>query len=158
MSFDKAHLDNMAGCLLLNHGERTELENWIEKFQYYRNYPIVGRLVPVLPDQEWTVAEMTKANNKTPEGYATAPIYMAAKGKVYDMSFGGVVFYGKGGGYAKFAGRDASRALAKMSLEEADLDNPDISDLTEKERKVLDDWVRKFEDARKYPVVGKLKK
>ena len=160
MSFDETHLDNMAGCLMLNHGERTELEGWIEKFQYYRNYPIVGRFVPFLPEKtEWTLEEMVKANNsETPEGYATAPIYVAAKGKVYDMSFGGVTFYGPGGPYSKFAGRDASRALAKMSLDEADLDNPRIDDLTEKEIKILDDWVKKFEQAKGYPVVGKLKK
>eukprot|EP00977_Amphora_coffeiformis_P011806 scaffold2897_cov178-Amphora_coffeaeformis.AAC.11 len=160
MSFDDQHLDNLAGCASLNFGEKTELDNWIEKFQYYRNYPIVGRLVPTLPAQkEWTVEDMTQANQgKTPEGYATAPIYIAAKGKVFDMSFGGVTFYGPEGPYRKFAGRDASRALAKMSLDEADLQNPDLSDVTEKEMKVLDDWVRKFEQAKGYPIVGTFKK
>lgn len=33
MSFDKAYLDNLAGCKDLNYGEKTELEGWIEKFQ-----------------------------------------------------------------------------------------------------------------------------
>ena len=160
MSFDEAHLDDLAGCLKLNHGERMELENWIEKFQYYRNYPVLGRLVPNLPEKkEWTVEEMAKANNDaTPEGYATAPIYVAAKGKVFDMSFGGVTFYGPGGPYNRFAGRDASRALAKMSLDAADLDNPRIDDLEEKQIKILDDWVQKFEHSKGYPIVGKLKK
>lgn len=159
MSFDEEHLDDLAGCSSLNFGEKTELENWIEKFQYYRNYPIVGRLVPALPEKkEWTVEELSKANTQKPEGYATAPIYIAAKDMVFDMSFGGVTFYGKGGPYSKFAGKDVSRALAKMSLDEADLVNPDVSDLTEKEIKVLDDWVRKFEEAKAYPIVGKLKK
>ena len=159
MSFEETHLDNMAGCLTLNHGERMELDNWIEKFQYYRNYPVVGRLVPFLPEKkEWTVEEMAKANSETPEGYATAPIYVAAKGKVFDMSFGGVTFYGPGGPYNKFAGRDASRALAKMSLDAADLDNAAIDDLEDKQIKILDDWVQKFEQAKGYPVVGKLKK
>lgn len=158
MSFDAEHLDDLAGCAKLNFGEKTELDNWVEKFQYYRNYPIVGRLVADLPDpnRELTLEDIAKANSETPEGYATAPIYLAAKGKVYDMSFGGVIFYGKGGGYSKFAGRDASRALAKMSLNEADVINPHTDDLTEKEWKTLDDWVKKFEQ--KYPVVGKLKK
>ena len=124
MSFDKEHLDNLEGCAKLNFGEKTELDNWIEKFQYYRNYPIVGRLVASLPNKEWTLEEMATANAETPEGYAAAPIYVAVKGKVvrivcdsscfsklsnhlffsynvyfvqqYDMSFGGVSFYGKG--------------------------------------------------------------
>jgi membrane-associated progesterone receptor component len=76
----------------------------------------------------------------------------------YDMSFGGVTFYGKGGPYAKFAGRDASRALATMKLEDEAFDNADISNLEENQLKVLDDWIRKFEDDKGYPVVGTLKK
>lgn len=158
MSFDTAHLDDLAGCAKLNFGEKTELDNWIEKFQYYRNYPIVGRLVTALPDpnRELTIQDIAKANQETPDGYATTPIYIAAKGKVYDMSFGGVMFYGKGGGYSLFAGQDATRALAKMSLNAADVEDPHTEDLTEKEWKTLDDWVRKFEDTKKYPVVGKL--
>ena len=39
-------------------------------------------------------------------------------------------FYGPEGGYHLFAGRDASRALAKLSFEEADLAQPQIDDLS----------------------------
>jgi hypothetical protein len=38
MSFDKEHLDNLAGCKNLNYGEKTELEGWIEKFQVCRPF------------------------------------------------------------------------------------------------------------------------
>jgi membrane-associated progesterone receptor component len=88
-----------------------------------------------------------------PEGYAAAPIYVAVKGRVFDVSFGGVSHYGKGCGYHIFAGRDASRALAKMSFEQEHLDHPAISDLTPDERKVLDDWTIRFEK-KGYCVVG----
>ena len=167
MSFDKAHLDDLPGCKNLNFGEKTELEGWVEKFQYYRNYPIKGRLVPddslsVLKDRILTVDDLAKhtgaKDEELPEGYATQPIYLGAGDKVYDVSFGGVEFYGPGCGYNRFAGRDASRALAKMSFEPQDLENTSVSDLEEKQKKVLADWIKTFEERKKYPVVGRLKK
>ena len=48
-------------------------------------------------------------------------------------------FYGPGGGYEMFRGRDASRCLARMSLEECDLDGP-VDDLNFGERDQLNDW------------------
>ena len=52
---------------------------------------------------------------------------------------------------------DASRALAKMSLDPKDAQNPDISDLTEKEMNTLKDWVKTFDERKNYPIVGVLK-
>ncbi len=45
-------------------------------------------------------------------------------------SFGGMEMYGKGCTYHPFAGRDASRALAKMSFDVEHLDSPCTDDLT----------------------------
>jgi hypothetical protein len=53
-------------------------------------------------------------------------------------------------------GIDASRALARMSFEPADLASSDLSDLTPEQQKTLADWEKKFLDAKKYPIVGKL--
>lgn len=80
------------------------------------------------------------------------PILVAIRGKIYDVS-SGKSFYGPGGSYAMFSGKDASRALAKMSTKSEDV-VADIDDLSEKEIGVLDDWDRKF--AAKYPVVGRV--
>ena len=44
---------------------------------------------------------------------AHKPLLVAAKGHIYDMA-AGKDFYGKGGPYNCFAGRDASVALAKV--------------------------------------------
>lgn len=80
------------------------------------------------------------------------PIYVAIKGRVFDVSTA-KNFYGPGGAYAVFSGKDASRALAKMSKNEEDV-VPSIDGLSEKELEVLADWEKKFEA--KYPVVGRV--
>lgn len=64
------------------------------------------------------------------------------------------MFYGPGGPYALFAGKDASRALAKMSFEEKDLTG-DISGLGPFELEALQDWEYKFMS--KYVKVGTVK-
>ena len=64
------------------------------------------------------------------------------------------MFYGPGGPYALFAGKDASRALAKMSFEEADLTG-NIEGLNTMELDALQDWEWKFQT--KYVKVGQIK-
>lgn len=162
MSFDTNYLDDLEGCSKLSFGEKDELDNWINKFEHWRCYPIKGRLIPdtKLPDPNrlLTMDDLWKNNGEgdIPQGYATAPIYVGAHDKVYDVSFGGVSFYGKGCSYNVFAGRNAARALATMSLDPEVAKNPDISDLTEKQIKVLNDWKTTFEERKGYPIVGRL--
>ncbi|CAO3573808.1 unnamed protein product [Mortierella alpina] len=81
----------------------------------------------------------------------SVPIYVAIKGKVFDVSTKKEM-YGPGAGYHCFAGKDASKALGKSSLKPEDC-IADYSGLDEKEMKTLDDWVVFFE--KRYPVVGK---
>jgi len=82
------------------------------------------------------------------------PLLMAIKGQIYDVSQSRM-FYGPGGPYALFAGKDASRALAKMSFEEKDLTG-DIEGLGPFELDALQDWEYKFMG--KYVKVGQIKK
>ncbi|KAL6635272.1 hypothetical protein ACP70R_027943 [Stipagrostis hirtigluma subsp. patula] len=97
--------------------------------------------------------ELTAAQLRAYDGSdASKPIYLSVRGKVYDVT-SGRSFYGPGGAYAMFAGREASRALAKMSKDEADISG-DLSGLSEKELGVLADWETKFQA--KYPVVARL--
>ncbi|TXG48608.1 hypothetical protein EZV62_024483 [Acer yangbiense] len=63
------------------------------------------------------------------------------------------MFYGPGGPYAIFAGRDASRALALMSFDPQDLTG-NIEGLSESELEVLHDWELKFIE--KYIKVGQI--
>ncbi|XP_076886729.1 membrane steroid-binding protein 1-like [Bidens hawaiensis] len=82
------------------------------------------------------------------------PLLMAIKSQIYDVSQSRM-FYGPGGPYALFAGKDASRALAKMSFEEKDLTG-DLTGLGAFELDALQDWEYKFMS--KYVKVGTIKK
>jgi len=162
MSFDETYLNNVAGCADLNFGERDSLDGWIQQFTHFKCYPILGKLVPddQVPssDRVITKEELEKNNGsgEVPDGYATAPIFIGAGGHAYDASFGGVTFYGKGCSYNRFAGVDASRALAKMSFDTKDVEDPDCTNLTDKEKKILNDWIKTFKERKGYPCVGKL--
>lgn len=80
------------------------------------------------------------------------PIYLSVKGRIFDITTG-KSFYRPGASYSMFAGKDASRALAKMSKNDEDVIGS-LDGLSEKEIGVLDDWEKKFEA--KYPIVGSL--
>jgi len=45
-----------------------------------------------------------------------------------------------------------------MSFNPADLENTNTDDLEEKQKKVLDDWIKTFEEKKGYPIVGNLGK
>lgn len=82
-----------------------------------------------------------------PEG----KVYIAVKGKVHDVT-SGRNFYGPGGPYENFAGRDATRGLACQSFDEdmltKDLDGPldDCKDLGATELENLQGWVERFDE------------
>ncbi|GLT35974.1 hypothetical protein SLA2020_103820 [Shorea laevis] len=101
------------------------------------------------------LGEITEEELKQYDGLdPQKPLLMAIKGQIYDVSQSRM-FYGPGGPYALFAGKDASRALAKMSFEEKDLTG-DISGLGPFELDALQDWEYKFMS--KYAKVGTIKK
>jgi membrane-associated progesterone receptor component len=157
LSFDEADLSN-SSIDDINPFERDVLEDWYSKFKDYKNYPIVGRISQPPAPREFTRAQLKEAKALTdvPKGRVNAPLLVGLCGKVIDVSYGGYEMYGPGGPYNIFVGIDASRALAKMSFKEEDLQNNDLSDLTEAEKKVLEDWRVKLIETRKYPVVGTL--
>lgn len=92
-------------------------------------------------------------------GQNNAPVYLAVRGRVFDVT-SGRQFYGPGGPYSNFAGRDASRGLAFGSFDEdmltKDLDGPldTLEDLDGEQKDALRGWEERFEE--KYLVVGKL--
>ena len=75
MSFDESLLDDLSACDTLGVGDKAELENWLEKFEHYRCYPIMGKLVPdsklPSPDRIISMKELAKFdgnNHETPKG------------------------------------------------------------------------------------------
>eukprot|EP00635_Sarcinochrysidales_sp_CCMP3193_P003740 CAMPEP_0118889636 /NCGR_PEP_ID=MMETSP1166-20130328/463_1 /TAXON_ID=1104430 /ORGANISM="Chrysoreinhardia sp, Strain CCMP3193" /LENGTH=277 /DNA_ID=CAMNT_0006828229 /DNA_START=135 /DNA_END=968 /DNA_ORIENTATION=- len=162
MSLDAKDLDGPIDDLL--NSEVDALDEWHTTFKHIKGYPVVGRLSEPPPPSErtWTRAELRACLDRDqatpPAGRLHAPLLVAVRGTVYDVSYGGVEHYGPGGPYYRFCGKDASRALAKMSLDPNDIDaaqdSSDLSDLDDKENKILDDWQALF--ARKYPAVGTL--
>ncbi|KAJ4821997.1 hypothetical protein Tsubulata_007550 [Turnera subulata] len=97
---------------------------------------------------DMTEEELRAYNGSDP----SKPLLMAIKGQIYDVS-PSRMFYGPGGPYALFAGREASRALALMSFDPRDL-TADLEGLSESELEVLQDWEYKFME--KYVKVGQI--
>ncbi|CAH9069846.1 unnamed protein product [Cuscuta europaea] len=117
-----------------------------------RSYEFEEKGEPLPPPVQ--VGEITEEELRQYDGSdPKKPLLMAIKSQIYDVSQSRV-FYGPGGPYAIFAGRDASRALAKMSFEEKDLTG-DISGLGAFEIDALRDWEYKFMS--KYVKVGTVK-
>lgn len=92
-------------------------------------------------------------------GEKNMPVYIAVRGKVFDVT-PGRHFYGPGGPYENFAGRDASRGLACNSFDEdmltKDLEGPldSLDGLGSEEMESLQGWEERFSE--KYLVVGNL--
>lgn len=115
-----------------------------------RESMVMEPLPPPVQLGEVTEEELKAYDGSDPK----KPLLMAIKGQIYDVSQSRM-FYGPGGPYALFAGKDASRALAKMSFEEKDLTG-DTEGLGPFELDALQDWEYKFMG--KYVKVGQIKK
>lgn len=125
---------------------------------YYRLRPSPPPTLPQAPApvvfKTFSPKELLKYN-----GEGGQPVYLAVNRKVYDVT-PGRNFYGPGGPYENFAGRDATRGLACQSFDEdmltKDLEGPldDCNDLTSEQIENLHGWIERFDE--KYLVVGKL--
>ncbi|KAK2172089.1 hypothetical protein NP493_994g02027 [Ridgeia piscesae] len=89
--------------------------------------------------KDLTLAELRKFDGSGDGGL----IYVAINGKIFDVTEKGKQFYGPGGPYAAFAGHDASRGLATMTMGVKD-DKDDLSDLTKAQMDSLKTWEAQF--------------
>lgn len=110
----------------------------------------------VIPDVMFSLEQLRQY-----DGTQRPEIYISLTGVVFDVSVA-PQFYGPGANYNVYAGREAGRALGKMTLHaqplqhQHDLDHPWVSDLDSEAQSVLRDWFQKF--TQKYPIVGKIDK
>ena len=148
MSLELDDVDN-ASLADLSLSELDALQGWCDRLA--AKYAIAGHLIVPIEQRDYTLAELQDYNG-TDE---TKPLLLVMRGVIYDVSKGWN-FYGPNGGYSFLGGRDASRALAKMSLDPSMVENPVVvDDLTPEENQVLDDWIEKL--SKKYRVVGQVK-
>ncbi|GAA5876637.1 hypothetical protein JCM16303_003606 [Sporobolomyces ruberrimus] len=99
--------------------------------------------------EKFTPQGLSKFDGKQPEVNGGGRILFAIRRKVYDVT-SGASFYGPGGPYEIFAGRDASRGLAKQSFEKdmlTPLEEPidELTDLSKSEWDNLVGWESHFQ-------------
>lgn len=115
--------------------------------------PKEKRQLEPMPKQDFTLEQLRSYDGIKSDGR----ILIAVLGRVFDVSRS-AEFYGPGGPYSVFAGRDASRALATFSVD-ANLFKEtydDLSDLKPSQMDSVKEWEMQFLE--KYPVIGKLLK
>ncbi len=99
-------------------------------------------------ERDYTLAELAQYDGSDP----ATPLLIGIRGEVYDVTRGRS-FYGPGGPYGMFAGKDCTRALAKVSFDE-ELFTGDIEGLDQAELDKLEEWIEMFEG--KYRRIGRL--
>ena len=124
---------------------REEQNAILEKYQQER-----ARQAHIEPKEYWTEDEIKQYDGRAsnPDG----PILLAADGIVFNV-WKGRQFYMEGGEYHIFAGRDATRLLARTLVEEESIEDSK-KPLTMAERAALAGWIWTFKN--KYDIVGKL--
>mmetsp|Transcript_567 Transcript_567/g.708 ORF Transcript_567/g.708 Transcript_567/m.708 type:complete len:173 (+) Transcript_567:144-662(+) len=100
----------------------------------------------VLPQRTMSLSELSQYDGK--EG---RPTYFAADGAIYDVSSSEMF----SSTYGLWAGKDASIALAKMSLDKKDINRVDWDKLSETELESLHSWTDYFRQ--KYLIKGHVK-
>jgi len=104
------------------------------------------------PQHDGTV---TLSELEDADGTDGAPIYVALRGRVYDVSSSKAKFYGPGKPYNHFVGRDASRAFA-TGCRAAECVSADLDGLGPSQLRELDRWMEMYETHDKYTFVGTL--
>jgi len=104
--------------------------------------------LPEAEERDYSPSELAGYDGSDP----SKPLLIGIRGYVYDVTRGRD-FYGPDGPYGMFAGKDCTRALAKVSFDE-ELFTGDIEGLELDELDKLEEWIEIFEG--KYRRIGRL--
>ena len=104
--------------------------------------------LPEAEERDYSLSELAGYDGSDP----TKPLLIGIRGHVYDVTRGRD-FYGPGGPYGMFAGKDCTRALAKVSFD-VEMFTGDIDGLEPDELDKLEEWIEMFEG--KYRRIGRL--
>lgn len=88
--------------------------------------------------RDFTIDQLAEYN-----GVINDKIYIAIKGSVFDVT-PSKHFYGPDGAYGVFAGKDASKGMAKNDTDDSVLVQNDMDDLTAEELESLEHWLDFF--------------
>lgn len=119
-------------------------------------YGLFGRSSPKsfsFPNEErvFSLEELRAYDGTNPN----KPILISIKGEVYDVTKGRR-FYGPGGGYHIFAGRDATRAFLNGCFDEASTGATyDLRGLTNEQIEGLATWIDFYRNHDEYKYVGR---
>lgn len=125
---------------------------WVRQCEERAPPPPAEPQLPPLKRQDFTL-EQLKVYDGTDK--CDGRVLVAVNYKVFDVTRG-KRFYGPGGPYAAFSGKDASRGLATFSVEGVDDHFDDLSDLTPMQMESVREWEAQFTD--RYVYIGKLLK
>jgi predicted heme/steroid binding protein len=98
-----------------------------------------------LPTTTMTLAELAHF-----DGTNGKPAYFASEGYIWDASASSMF----ADSYSQFKGKDATMALAKMSMDAKDVNRTDWNSLSQQDINVLQSWTNYFEQ--KYYMTGRL--
>uniref|UniRef100_A0A0A9YFT6 Membrane-associated progesterone receptor component 2 n=1 Tax=Lygus hesperus TaxID=30085 RepID=A0A0A9YFT6_LYGHE len=108
--------------------------------------------LPKMKKRDFTIEELKPYDGK---GEFGPRVLVAVNGKVFDVTKGSK-YYGPGGPYSAFAGKDASRGLATFDVNGGKDVYDDLSDLNTFEMDSIKEWEMQFTE--RYDYVGKLLK
>jgi predicted heme/steroid binding protein len=108
-------------------------------------------LRPIWTYSTFNLSQLAEYDGRRRQSSTAAVVYFSSDGYVYDVSSSSKFQQS----YGQWRGKDASFALAKMSMSSEDINRTDWESLSPEEWKSLHSWTTYF--WQKYPIRGRLK-